>query len=79
MVGEELVMILRLEPDQENDAPLREALEARNRRLPDFKRVHRYLVWETDFPRTASMKIKRNDLADNIRARAASEKEAVAL
>jgi hypothetical protein len=26
-----------------------------------------YLVWDKDFPRTASMKIKRNDLAEQIR------------
>jgi long-chain acyl-CoA synthetase len=83
LVGEELVMILRLEPDQTKDsathAMLRQALDGCNRRLPDFKRVHRYLVWDEDFPRTASMKIKRNELADAIRARQASEAEAVAL
>jgi long-chain acyl-CoA synthetase len=42
-------------------------LARRNRRLPDFKRVHGYLVWERDFPRTASLKIKRDALADQIR------------
>ena len=39
----------------------------RNRRLPDFKRVGGYLVWDKDFPRTASMKIKRTELAEQIR------------
>jgi len=39
---------------------------ARNRRLPDFKRVGEYLVWEKDFQRTASMKIKRAMLAAEI-------------
>jgi acyl-coenzyme A synthetase/AMP-(fatty) acid ligase len=75
--------VARLEPDQTKDsathALLRQALDGCNRRLPDFKRVHRYLVWDEDFPRTASMKIKRNELADAIRARQASEAEAVAL
>jgi len=79
MLGEELVMVLRLEPDQTLDDTLHAALEARNRSLPDFKRIHRYLVWEQDFPRTASMKIKRNDLADAIRAEANREQETVAL
>ena len=79
LVGEELVMILRLQPGQENDSALHETLESHNRRLPDFKRVHRYLVWDKDFPRTASMKIKRFELADAIRARQASKEEAVAL
>ena len=55
----ELVLVLRLEPNQEFDSKLLEEMSARNRRLPDFKRVGGYLVWERDFPRTASMKIKR--------------------
>ena len=38
----------------------------RNRRLADFKRVGGYLVWEKDFPRTASLKIKREALAEQI-------------
>jgi hypothetical protein len=37
-----------------------------NRRLPDFKRVGGYLLWSGDFPRTASMKIKRLALAGEI-------------
>lgn len=44
-----------------------EDLRARNRRLPDYKRVHAYIPWEKDFPRTASLKIKRDALADDIR------------
>ena len=40
----------------------------RNRRLPDFKRIDGFLTWEKDFPRTASMKIKRNQLAEQIRS-----------
>jgi long-chain acyl-CoA synthetase len=79
MLGEELVMVLRLDPDQELDAALHDELEQRNRRLVDFKRVHRYLVWDDDFPRTASMKIKRNDLAEAIRAHADRQQETVAL
>jgi long-chain acyl-CoA synthetase len=43
-------------------------LQARNRKLPDYKRVHGYVAWERDFPRTASLKIKRDALADEIRA-----------
>jgi long-chain acyl-CoA synthetase len=43
-----------------------EELSARNRRLPDFKRVGGYLIWEKDFPRTASMKIKRQALAEEV-------------
>src|SRR6202451_394212 len=63
---ESLMIVLRLEPSQQFDAPLQEDLSSRNRRLPDFKRVNRYLIWDKDFPRTASMKIKRQVLAEEI-------------
>jgi long-chain acyl-CoA synthetase len=39
---------------------------ARNRMLPDFKRIGGFVIWEKDFPRTASMKIKRQVLAEEI-------------
>jgi long-chain acyl-CoA synthetase len=45
-----------------------EELKARNRRLPDYKRVSGYVAWDKDFPRTASLKVKRDALADEIRA-----------
>ena len=63
---ERLVLIVRLEQNQQFDDRLREEIAARNRRLPDFKRVDGCLVLEKDFPRTASLKIKRGDLAAEI-------------
>ena len=60
---EMLLLALRLEPNQRFDSKLLEDISARNRILPDFKRVGGYLIWERDFPRTASMKIKRQELA----------------
>ena len=63
---ETLVLVLRLEQNQQFDSKLLEEIGARNRRLPDFKRVGGYLIWENDFPRTASMKIKRQGLAEDI-------------
>jgi long-chain acyl-CoA synthetase len=63
---EELMLTLRLEQNQKVDAALLDDISARNRKLPDFKRVGGYLVWEKDFPRTASMKIKRQVLAEEI-------------
>lgn len=79
MVGEKLVMIVRLDHTQQGGADLHEAIVRRNRRLPDFKRVHRYLLWGEDFPRTASMKVKREQLAEEIRQQASSEEEAVVI
>ncbi|PYX02301.1 MAG: hypothetical protein DMG86_07605, partial [Acidobacteria bacterium] len=63
---EMLVIVLRLEEGQEFASALKDEIVSRNRRLPDFKRVGGYLVWEKDFPRTASMKIKRAMLAEEI-------------
>ncbi|MBI2817435.1 MAG: AMP-binding protein [Acidobacteria bacterium] len=66
IVAEQLVIVLRLNPGQNFDAALRNDLAARNRRLPDFKRVSSYVIWDHDFPRTASMKVKRVILAEEI-------------
>jgi len=63
---ERLVMALRLEPGQQFSNGIVDELNARNRRLPDFKRVGGYLIWDKDFPRTTSMKIKRAELAADI-------------
>src|SRR6266496_2595289 len=63
---ESLLLVLRLEQNQKFGGTLLEDISARNRRLPDFKRVAGYLIWEKDFPRTASMKIKRQVLAEEI-------------
>jgi long-chain acyl-CoA synthetase len=63
---ESLVLVLRLEQNQRFDSKLLEEMSVRNRRLADFKRVGGYLVWDKDFPRTASMKVKRQELAGEI-------------
>ena len=64
---EMLVLVLHPDLNQEVTTTVLDDISARNRRLPDFKRVGGYLVWDKDFPRTASMKIKRNELAEQIR------------
>jgi long-chain acyl-CoA synthetase len=64
--NEMLVLVVRLEENQQFDDRLREQIVARNRRLADFKRVGGYLVWKRDFPRTASLKVKRVELAAEI-------------
>jgi hypothetical protein len=62
-----LVMALRLEQSQRFNSVLLGEVVDRNRRLPDFKRLGGFVIWEKDFPRTASMKIKRQELAEEIR------------
>ncbi len=69
MVGEQLVIVLHPEPGQAVTDGLRGDLNARNRRLLNYKRISGYVVWEHEFPRTASLKIKRLVLAEEIRRR----------
>jgi len=67
MLGREtLIVVLRLEAGHEFSESLKSEIIARNRQVPDFKRVGGYLIWDNDFPRTASMKIKRAILAEEI-------------
>jgi long-chain acyl-CoA synthetase len=78
-LGKELlVILLRLEANQQFDSKLLQDVSGRNRRLPDFKRVGGYLIWDRDFPRTASMKIKRQALAEEV-AKAVERSAVVAL
>ena len=75
MAGEELVLIVHPETGRTIDAQMICGMEERNRRLMNYKRVRGYLVWDRDFPRTASLKIKRGELAEEIRQN--SKREAV--
>ncbi len=68
MVGEKLVIVLRPEAGKAIAEQLIASLAERNRRLLNYKRVSGYLVWEADFPRTASLKIKRAELAEQVRS-----------
>jgi long-chain acyl-CoA synthetase len=67
MVGEKLVLVLHPEPGQPFAEGDLAKLAERNRRLLNYKRVSGYVVWDADFPRTASLKIKRAELAEQIR------------
>ncbi len=67
MLGEKLIIVLRLNEGQEFSDELKQELLKRNARLLNFKRLSGYVIWEEDFPRTASMKIKRIVLAEEIR------------
>jgi acyl-CoA synthetase (AMP-forming)/AMP-acid ligase II len=67
MVGEQLVIVIHLEPGQICAPELIANMAERNRRLLNYKRISGYLVWERDFPLTASLKIKRGELAEQIR------------
>ncbi len=66
MVGEQLVLVLHLEPNGVFTGELRADINARNSRLLNYKRVSGCVLWERDFPRTASLKIKRSVLAEQL-------------
>jgi len=66
MTGERLVLALHLEPGQLYSDELRHEINARNQRLLNYKRIHGVVLLEEDFPRTASLKIKRNVLAERL-------------
>jgi long-chain acyl-CoA synthetase len=66
MVGEQLILVIHLEQGQQFTDELRKEISARNNRLINYKRVHGLVVYEEDFPLTASMKVKRNVLAERL-------------
>jgi long-chain acyl-CoA synthetase len=66
MVGEQLVLVIHLEAGQTLTADLRERVSLLNSRLLNYKRIHGIVLYEEDFPRTASLKIKRNILAQRL-------------
>ena len=66
MTGEQLVLVLHLEAGQQFSDELRREINTRNQRLLNYKRIHGVVLLEEDFPRTASLKIKRNVLAERL-------------
>jgi long-chain acyl-CoA synthetase len=66
MVDEQLVLVLHLEPGQALTDDLRRDIAFHNGRLLNYKRVHGIVLFDEDFPRTASLKIKRNVLAERL-------------
>ena len=66
MVAEQLLLVLHLESGQSYSDNLRREISARNNKLLNYKRIHGVVIYEADFPRTASLKIKRNALAEQL-------------
>lgn len=66
MLHEKLLLVIHLEPGQVFTGELKAEISARNSRLTNYKRVHGLVVYHEDFPLTASLKIKRNELAQRL-------------
>ncbi len=73
MLGETLVIVVHPEPGQAITPELVANIGERNLRLLNYKRISAYLAWDRDFPLTASLKIKRSELAEQIRQTAGRE------
>jgi long-chain acyl-CoA synthetase len=66
MVGEQLVLVIHLERGQMFTEELRAEIAARNSRLIHYKRIHGIVLYNDDFPLTASLKIIRVALAERL-------------
>ena len=66
MVGEKLLLVVNLGPGQDFSDELKREIVARNNRLTNYKRVHGIVVYNEDFPLTASLKIVRPRLAEQL-------------
>jgi long-chain acyl-CoA synthetase len=66
MVAEQLVLVLHFDTGQSLTDELRRDIAARNSRLLNYKRIHGIVLFNEDFPRTASLKIKRNVLSERL-------------
>src|ERR1700678_2931834 len=53
MVGEQLLLVIHLEPGQTLTGDLRKNISLLNNRLLNYKRIHGIILFEEDFPRTA--------------------------
>jgi long-chain acyl-CoA synthetase len=68
MVNEKLLLVIHLEPGQAFTPELKSEISTRNARLTNYKRVHGLVIYQEDFPLTASLKIKRSELAQRLAA-----------
>jgi long-chain acyl-CoA synthetase len=66
MVGEQLVLVVHLEHGQPFSEELKREIATRNKRLINYKRVHGVVIYDEDFPLTASLKIIRVALAERL-------------
>jgi long-chain acyl-CoA synthetase len=68
MVNEKLLLVIHLEHGQAFTPELKAEIFARNAWLTNYKRVHGMVIYQEDFPLTASLKIKRSELAQRLAA-----------
>lgn len=74
-----LILIFRPRQSAHENQTFAEKIKQANRQLDHHKRISGYLVWDEPFPRTASLKIKRERLAQAIRTGGSSPTHVVLL
>ena len=67
LTDEQLLLVLRPKSGVAADEALLDQVRRLNAKLSDYKRVSGVVVLADEFPRTASQKIKRDDLARVLR------------
>ena len=69
LTDDRLIAVVRpkKEGERASEGDLLAALRRQNRRLADYKRLGGVVLWEHEFPRTASQKLKRDALARELR------------
>jgi len=66
MLGEQLVLVLRLKKGQNYETELRKEIAICNSRLRNFQRVQGVVLVEEEFPRTTGRRLKRHLLRDQL-------------
>ena len=66
MVGEQLVLVLRMKKDQTLDDILRQQIAARNNKLKNYQRIQGVVLTGDEFPRTTGRRLKRHLLKDRL-------------
>jgi long-chain acyl-CoA synthetase len=66
MLGEQLIIVIHLDSGEVLTDELKNEIVQSNNRLLNYKRIHGVVLHEVDFPRTASLKIKRHELAERL-------------
>lgn len=65
---DQLLMVVRPKEGVRNGL-IPESIKNWNRSIPPYQRIEAFLLWDEEFPRTASLKLKRQNLAESIRGR----------